>query len=112
MMSRYIQVLGLSLIALLLSMAGLAQSIRGSVTDSTGKAIPSASVNLINSVNNRIIGYAVTDAGGAYTLPIPVNTPLSELVIKVTSISYKAQSRPITDLRLAYDFTLSVSANQ
>jgi protocatechuate 3,4-dioxygenase beta subunit len=79
MMSRYIQVLGLSVIALLLSMAGLAQNIRGKVTDSTGKAVPYASVNLINSDNNRIIGYAVTDAGGAYTLPIPVNSPLSNL---------------------------------
>lgn len=112
MMSRYIQVPGLSVIALLLSMAGLAQNIRGTVTDSTGKAVPYASVNLINSVNDRIIGYAVTDAAGAYMLPVPVNTPLSQLIIKVTSIGYKALSRPITDVRLAYDFTLSVSANQ
>ena len=112
MMSRYIQVTGLSVIALLLSMAGLAQNIRGRVTDSAGKAIPYASVNLINSINNRIIGYAVTDAGGAYTLSIPVNTPVSKLVIKVTSIGYKAVSRPIADVGLAYNFTLSVSANQ
>jgi hypothetical protein len=105
-------VLGLSVVALLLSMAGFTQNIRGRVTDSTGKAIPYASVNLINSDNDRIIGYAVTDAGGAYTLPIPVNTPVSKLVIKVTSIGYKALSRPIADVHLAYDFTLSVSANQ
>ena len=104
--------LSLSVIALLLSMAGLAQNIRGTVTDSTGKAVPYASVNLINSDNNRIIGYAVTDASGAYTLPIPANTPVSKLVIKVTSIGYKAVSRPITDVRPASDFTLSVSANQ
>ncbi|MFL5747808.1 MAG: carboxypeptidase-like regulatory domain-containing protein [Niastella sp.] len=111
-MSRYIQVPGLSLIALLLSMAGLAQNIRGRVTDSTGKAVPFASVNLINSDNNRIIGYAVTDAGGAYTLPVPVNIPVSKLVIQVTSIGYKAVSRPIADVHLAYDFILSVAANQ
>ncbi len=112
MMNRYIQVPGLSVIALLLSMAGFAQNIRGTVTDSAGKAIPYASVNLINSDNNRIIGYAVTDAGGAYTLPIPVNTPVSKLVIKVTSIGYKALSRPVAEVDVAYDFTLSVSANQ
>jgi hypothetical protein len=112
MTSRYIQVLSLSVIALLLSMAGFAQNIRGTVTDSTGKAVPYASVNLINSINNRIIGYAVTDAGGAYMLPVPVNTPLSQLIIKVTSIGYKALSRPIADVDVAYDFTLSVSANQ
>lgn len=112
MMSRFIKILSLPVIALLLSMAGLAQNIRGRVTDSTGKAVAYASVNLINSVNNRIIGYAVADAGGAYTLPVPVNTPLSKLAIKVMSIGYKAQSRPIADVRLAYDFILSVSANQ
>jgi hypothetical protein len=105
-------VLSLSLIALLLSIAAFAQNIRGTVTDSAGNAVPYASVNLINSVNDRIIGYAVTNAGGGYTLPIPVNTPVSNLVIKVTSIGYKALSRPIADIRLAYDFTLSVSANQ
>jgi hypothetical protein len=112
MIGRCVKVLGLPVIALLFSMAGLAQNIRGTVTDSTGKAIPYASVNLISSVNDRIIGYAVTDAGGAYTLPIPANTPLSKLVIQVTSIGYKALSRSIADVRLAYDFILSVSANQ
>jgi len=112
MTSWYLKRLSLAVIVLLLSMAGLAQNIQGRVTDSSGKAIPFASVNLINSVNNRIIGYAVTNASGAYTLPIPVNTPLSELAIKVTSIGYKTGSRPIADVRLAYDFILSVSANQ
>jgi hypothetical protein len=112
MTSRCIQALSLLIITLLLSMAGLAQNIRGTVTDSTGKAVPYASVNLINSVNDRIIGYAVTDAGGAYALTVPVNTPVSKLIIKVTSIGYKALSRPIEDLSLAYDFILSVSANQ
>ncbi|AEV98795.1 hypothetical protein A4D02_09620 [Niastella koreensis] len=112
MTNRCIKVLNLSLIALLLSLAGLAQNIRGRVTDSTGKAVPYASINLVDSVNNRIIGYAVTDAGGAYTLSLPANTPVSKLVIKVMSIGYKTRSRPITDAHLAYDFILSVSANQ
>jgi hypothetical protein len=39
-----------------------------------GKAVPNASINLKNSVNS-IIGYAVTDAGGAYSLQIPAGTP-------------------------------------
>lgn len=112
MTSSCIKVLSLSVTVLLLSVAALAQNIRGTVTDSSGKAVAYASVNLINSVSNRIIGYAVTDAGGVYTLPIPVNVPLSNMVIKVTSIGYKAQSRPIADVALAYNFTLSISANQ
>ncbi|HMH24816.1 MAG TPA: carboxypeptidase-like regulatory domain-containing protein [Puia sp.] len=112
MMSRYVRVAGLLLIALLLSIAGLAQNIRGAVRDSTGKAVPFASINLRNSVNNRIIAYAVTDAGGAYTLQIPAGTPLSGLVIEATSIGYKTLSRPIADVHVVYDFMLSVSVNQ
>jgi len=112
MMRMPIKVLSLSVIGLLLYLAGFGQTVRGTVKDSSGKAIPYASVNLRNTVTNRIIGYAVTNAGGAYTLPVPVNAPLSNLVIKVMSIGYKAQSRPIADVRLACDFTLSVSANR
>lgn len=112
MMTRCIKSLSLAVIALLLSITAQAQNIRGTVTDSSGKAVAYASINLIDSVNNRIIGYTVTDAGGVYTLPVPVNTPVSKLVIKVMSIGYKAQSRPIADVRLAYNFILSISANQ
>jgi hypothetical protein len=112
MMTRLIKVAGLPIIAVLLSIPGFSQTIKGTVTDSTGKAVPYASVNLRNSVTNRIIGFAVTDAVGAYTLQIPANIPLSGLLIEVTSIGYKTFSRPIADPHLAYDFTLSVSANQ
>ena len=112
MMSRYIKVMGLLVIALLLSIAGFTQTIRGTVGDSAGKAVPYATINLKNSVNNRIIGYAVADAGGAYTLQIPAGTPLSGLVIEATSIGYKTLSRPVTDAKIAYDFTLGISANQ
>jgi len=112
MMSRYIKVLGLLFIGLLFSITGFAQTIRGTVRDTTGKAVPFASINLRNSVNNRIIGYAVTDAGGAYTLPVPAGKSLSGLVIEATSIGYKTGSRPVADGHLAYDFTLVVAANQ
>ena len=112
MIRRVIKVAGLPVIALLLSIAGFAQTIKGTVKDSAGKAVPYASVNLRNSVTNRIVGYAVTDAVGAYTLAIPVNTPVSGLVIEVTSIGYKSLSRPIADVHVVYDFSLSISANQ
>jgi len=112
MMVRFVAVPGLLLIALLLSIAGFAQTIRGMVRDSTGKGVPYASINLRNSVNNRIVGYAVTDAGGAYTLQIPAGMPLSGLVIEARSIGYKTRSLPIADVHVGYDFVLSVSANQ
>ena len=108
----YVKTLSLLVIVLLFSLAGFAQTIRGTVRDSAGKAVPYASINLRNSVNNRIIGYAVTNVAGTYTLQIPANTPFNGLVIEATSIGYKTRSLPITDVHLAYDFTLSVSANQ
>ena len=112
MKSRCLKVWGLLVFGLLFFMAGFAQTIKGTVKDGAGKAVPYASVNLRNSVNHRIVGYAVTDAGGTYTLAIPVNTPVSGLVIEVTSIGYKTLSRPIADVHVAYDFSLSISANQ
>jgi hypothetical protein len=112
MRSGYVKVPGLVVIALLLSMAGFAQTLKGMVKDSTGKAVPYASVNLRDSVTRRIIAYAVTDAGGVYHLQIPLDTPLNGLIIEVTSIGYKTQSRLIADPHLPYDFTLSISANQ
>jgi len=112
MMSRSIKVVDLLVTGLLLSIAGIAQNIKGTVRDSTGKAVPYATINLRNSVNNTIIGYAVTTAGGAYILQMPAGTPLSGLVIEATSIGYKTLSRPVADVHLTYDFTLSVSANQ
>ena len=109
---RSARVPGLLIIVLLLSITGFAQNIKGTVRDSTGKAIPYASINLEDSVRHRIISYAVTDAGGAYTLQIPAGTLLSGLEVEATSIGYKTRSRPVTDVHLVYDFTLSVSANQ
>ncbi len=111
-MRRLIKDVGLPVIALLLSVAGSAQTIKGTVKDSAGKAVPYASINLRNSVNNRIIGYAVTDTGGAYNLQIPAGTPVTGLVIEARSIGYKTLSRPIADVHVVYDFVLSVSANQ
>ena len=112
MMSRSIKVWGLLLFGLLFFMTGFSQTIKGTVKDSAGKAVPYASVNLRNSVSKRIIGYAVTDAGGAYTLQIPAGTPVSGLVVEATSIGYKTLSRPIADVHVAYDFVMSISANQ
>ena len=112
MRSRFIKAAGLLVITSFLSLAGFAQKIKGMVRDSIGKAVPFASINLRNSVGNTIIGYAVTDTSGAYHLQIPAGTPLSGLVIEATSIGYKTQRRPITDVQHAYNFTLTVSANQ
>ena len=111
-MNRSIRLAGLLVIAILLSIAGFAQNISGTVRDSAGKAVPYATINLRKSINNAIIGYAVTNAGGAYTLQIPAGESISGLVIEATSIGYKTVRRPIADIQFVYDFSLGVWANQ
>src|ERR1700761_8155005 len=112
MSKMFIASLGLTVITVLFSIAGLAQNIKGTVRDSTGKAVPFATINLRSTVGNRITGYAVTDASGAYTLRIPADMPLVGLVIEATSVGYRTVSRPMEDVHVAYDIMLGVSVNQ
>ncbi|WP_121809511.1 carboxypeptidase-like regulatory domain-containing protein [Mucilaginibacter kameinonensis] len=111
-MSRFIKAVLLPVVALLFSAPGFGQSIKGIVKDSTGKVVSYATVNLKNSTNNGIITYAISDVKGAYTLLLPVNVPVSSLVIEVRCIGYKNQSKSITDVQASVDFTLSPSINQ
>jgi len=111
-MSQFIRYARLLVIALLFSAPGFGQSIKGTVKDSTGKTVPYASINLKNSATNGIISYTVSDVKGAYTLPLPANTPVSGLVIEVRCIGYKNQSKSITDVQASVDFILPVSINQ
>ncbi|MFT3933629.1 MAG: hypothetical protein QM726_08455 [Chitinophagaceae bacterium] len=100
------------IVALLISMTVFAQTIKGRIKDSAGKAVPFASINLKNGENHRIIGYAVSDISGAYTLQLPADIPAGGLEIEITSVGYKVQRRPLTDTHLPYDFIMEVSANQ
>jgi hypothetical protein len=111
-MSRFIKSAWLLAIALLFSALCFGQSIKGTVKDSTGKAVPYASINLKNTTTNGIVSYTVTDIKGIYTLLLPANTPASGLVIEVRCIGYKNQSKSITDLQAPVDFILSISINQ
>jgi hypothetical protein len=111
-MSRFITYARLLVIALLFSAPGFGQSIKGIVKDSTGKAVPYASINLKNNTTNNIISYTISDIKGAYTLPLTANTPTSGNVIEVRCIGYKNQSKNVTDVQAPVDFILSVSINQ
>ena len=111
-MSQFVRYAWLLVIALLFSAPGFAQSIKGIVKDSTGKAVPYASINLKNSATNGIVTYTITDTKGAYVLPLPANTPVSGLVIEVRCIGYKNKSKNITDVQTPVDFILPVSINQ
>ena len=103
---------GLLAIAMLLSVAVFGQTIKGTVKDSTGSAVPYASVNLKNSASNSIVGYAVTDNKGAYLLQVPAGTAPNSLAVEVRSIGFKNQAKAVAGFDTPLDFTLSRSVNQ
>ena len=91
-MKEITSLVGLLVIGMLLSVAALGQTtIKGMVKDSTGSAVPYASVNLKNSVSNSIIAYAVTDSKGDYLLQVPAGTAINSLTIEVRCIGSKAR---------------------
>jgi hypothetical protein len=111
-MSRITRFAGLLVIGMLFSVAVFGQTIKGMVKDSTGSAVPYASVNLKNRVSNSIIAYAVTDNKGAYLLRVPAGTAANSVAVEVRCIGFKNQVKPVTDFDAPVDFTLSASVNQ
>jgi hypothetical protein len=86
------------------------QSIKGSVTDSLGKVISFAGVNLKSG--SLIVAYTSTNDKGAYTLAIPANADKSNLQVEVSCIGFKKASKQVTDVALPYNFKLTAAFNQ
>jgi hypothetical protein len=86
-------------------------NIHGTVKDSTGKAVPYATVSLKNKTTNAIVTYTVTDDKGAYDLTRPAGQNPDSLLVEVRSIGYKSQAKNI-NLIAPVDFVLQVSVNQ
>jgi len=102
----------LLLCGLLFSAPCFAQgNIHGAVKDSTGKAVPFATVNLKNKTGNSIVAYTTTDDKGAYSLAVPSGQNPDSLLIEVRSIGYKSQAKAINGTA-PVDFVLQVSVNQ
>jgi hypothetical protein len=99
-------------LSMLFSGWGLAQSIKGTVRDSTGHAVPFASVNLKNTVTHIIVAYTVSDKNGGYLLQTPANAVLDNLNIEVRNIGFKSQSKSVGSWQAPVDFTLSPSVNE
>lgn len=111
-MIRLTRFAGLLVIALLLSVAVFGQTIKGMVKDSTGSAVPYASVNLKNSESNSIIAYAVTDNKGAYLLQLPAGAVPNGLTVDVRCIGFKNQAKAVAGFESPVDFVLSRSVSQ
>ena len=103
---RYTRLL---IITMLFSDAAFGQAIKGIIKDSLGSAVPYASVNLKNSGSNLIITYAMTDNKGAYLLHAPAGIAANNLIIEVSCIGFKNQSKAVAGFDAPVDFVLAHS---
>ena len=107
-----VRLAGMLVVGLFFSVPGFAQEVRGTVKDSTGGAVPYASVNLKNRSGDLIVAFTTTDLKGGYALRLPANVPADSLYLEVRCIGFHPQSKPLNGLSRAVDFTLAISASQ
>jgi len=110
-MSRIYKLGAAFIFCMLCYAAGFAQNLKGTVTDSLGKAISYASINLKNS-SNLIIAYTSSDNKGNYTLQIPADADKSGLALEVSCVGFSKQSKQVASVAAAYDFKLAKAINQ
>ena len=109
---RFIRCLILLLCGVSLLVSCFAQgNIHGTVKDSTGKAVPFATVNLKNKASNLIVAYTNTANNGTYTLSLPRGQNTDSLVVEIRSMGYKSQVKRIIGAA-PVDFVLQASINQ
>ncbi|MGZ3890977.1 MAG: carboxypeptidase regulatory-like domain-containing protein [Mucilaginibacter sp.] len=109
---RFIRSFILLLCGLLFSALCFAQgNVHGTVKDSTGKAVPFATVTLKNKTSNAIVTYTTTADNGIYSLAIPQGKNADSLAVEVRSMGYKSQVKSITATS-SVDFVLQASINQ
>ncbi|MDB5128837.1 TonB-dependent receptor [Mucilaginibacter sp.] len=96
---------------MLCSTIAFSQAIKGTVTDSLGKAISYATVNL-KSGSNLIIAYASSDDKGNYTLQIPADADKTGLALEVSCVGFTKQAKPVANAVTAYNFKLAKAVNQ
>ncbi|UEG54599.1 TonB-dependent receptor [Mucilaginibacter daejeonensis] len=110
-MKQLIIAVAVGIAALLCSGRMTAQTIKGAVTDSTGKPVAYASAKLLSQAN-LIVAFSTTDPKGNYSLSVPAGTDQNGLKVEVSSVGYKKDSKVITSLSVPYDFKLHSSTNQ
>ena len=109
-MMRAIAVAVACICTLFFSKTGVAQNIKGTVTDSLGKVVPYANAKLMTS-GNLIVAFATSDPKGQYSLGIPADADKNGLKVEISSVGYKKQSKVITDVSAPYNFKLSATNN-
>ncbi|MDB5087045.1 MAG: hypothetical protein JWR09_1039 [Mucilaginibacter sp.] len=98
------------LTAVLLAVSVYGQTIRGTVMDATGKAVPYATVSLKRST--AVVSYTQTDSKGSFVLAVPAGTATDGLTVEVHSFGYQAADKNIAGFDVPVDFTLAAAVNE
>ncbi len=99
-MSSLLKTAGAFIFWMLMGVVCLGQSIKGTVTDSLGKPLSFAGINLKNS-NNLIIAYATSGSTGTYSLQVPADAGKDGLMLEVSCIGFKKAVKLITGFTAA-----------
>lgn len=110
-MRRVILALITCICGLMVCATAMAQTIKGTVTDSTGKVVPYANAKLMTG-GNLIVAFAAGDNKGVYSLAIPADADKKNLRVEVSSVGFKKQSKAVTDVSAPYNFVLATATNQ
>src|SRR4051812_46272690 len=86
-------------------------NIHGTVKDSTGRAVPFATVTLKNKISNAIVTYSITADNGTYVLTLSQKENADSLLVEVRSMGYKTQTKNINSTGIV-DFIVQASVNQ
>jgi hypothetical protein len=96
------------LAAFLFAAAASGQTIKGTVKDTTGKAVPFATVSLRH--NATILAYTQTDSKGSYTLSIAAQT--GDITVEVRGFGYQAAVKNVVRFDVPLNFTLTAAVNE
>ncbi len=81
------------------------KTISGNITDSNGKALPSASVTIEEPGKNAILAYAISNSKGEYK--IVFTSSESDVILKVKAFNQKTQSKTIKNADQTQNFSLA-----
>ncbi|MES2277059.1 MAG: TonB-dependent receptor [Bacteroidota bacterium] len=101
---------GVFILWMLLSVVCHAQTIKGTVTDSLGKPVPFASINL-KGAGNLIIAYTNSGNKGDFNLNVPADADKNGLQLEVSCIGFKKEAKPVTGFTTPYNFKLHGAMN-
>ena len=99
------------LFILIFSVTALAQkTISGTITDSDGKALPSASVTIEEPGKNSILAYAISNTKGEYK--VSFSSAESNLNLKIKAFNQKPISQSIKNEDQKQNFTMNSEATE